>query len=175
MTASTPRRKSATAEHASATSADDLLPFETSFGYQIRQTNRLVSRYLQQKIAPYGLTLGMWYFLRALWNEDGLTQRELSVIVGTMEPTTLTAIRAMERAGLVRREQNKDDRRKLNIYLTERGHALKPQLLPLAKAVVDDAVSGFSEDERAAFLRYLADVQDNLRTRLEAQQGTGPE
>jgi DNA-binding MarR family transcriptional regulator len=154
---------------------DDLLPFETSVGYQIRQTNRLFCRYLQQQIAPYGLTLGMWYFLRALWDEDGLTQRELSVIVGTMEPTTLTAIKAMEREGLVRRQKNVEDRRKINIFLTERGRGLKAELLPLAKKVVEDSVAGFARAERERFLEDLKAVQRNLLERLDGPSRGEPE
>lgn len=76
------------------------LPFSESVGYQIRATHRSLQRFLQLKIEPYGTTLGMWYFLRALWHEDGLTQRELSDRAGTMEPTTLSAILIMEKKGL---------------------------------------------------------------------------
>lgn len=148
---------------------EELLPFEVSIGYQVRQTHRLIARYLQQKIAPHGVTLGMWYFLRALWHEDGLTQRELSVIVGTMEPTTLTAIKSMEAKGLVRRQKNAADRRKMNIYLTERGRELKAELIPLAKEVVEDAVSGFSDEDRAAFLGYLSAIQNNLLECVETE------
>src|SRR5437870_665414 len=78
-------------------------PLDESVGYQVRTTHRLLQRMLQVSIEPYGVTLGMWYFLRALWEEDGLTQRELSRRIGTMEPTTLTAIQTMERSGLVKR------------------------------------------------------------------------
>jgi MarR family transcriptional regulator, organic hydroperoxide resistance regulator len=147
-----------------------VLPFEESVGYQIRQTHRLVQRYLQQKIEPYGVTLGMWYFLRALWHQDGLTQRELSLVVGTMEPTTLTAINSMERKGFVRRVKNAEDRRKINVFLTQRGIALRAELMPLAKEVVNDAVAGFSTKEQAAFLRQLKVVQDNLTARIETAE-----
>jgi DNA-binding MarR family transcriptional regulator len=148
---------------------DELLPFEKSIGYQIRTTHRLMTRYLQQKITPHGVTVGMWYFLRVLWRQDGLTQRELSHIVGTMEPTTLTAIKSMERKGLVRRVKNGIDRRKINIFLTEQGQALKDELIPLAKEVVDDAVDGFSDRERAAMLEYLAAIQSNLHDLIEGE------
>lgn len=146
---------------------DELLPFENSIGYQIRTTNRLMTRYLQQKITPHGVTIGMWYFLRVLWRQDGLTQRELSHIVGTMEPTTLTAIKSMERIGLVRRVKNGTDRRKINIFLTEQGHALRNELIPLAKDVVDDAVEGFSDRERAVLLEFLGAIQKNLLQRID--------
>jgi DNA-binding MarR family transcriptional regulator len=146
---------------------DDVsLPFEESVGYQVRETHKLVQRCLQKRIEPHGVTLGMWYFLRALWHEDGLTQRELSDIVGTMEPTTLTAIRAMERSGLVVRERNSEDRRKINVFLTARGKRLKKRLMPLAKDVVDTAVRGFSERERRRLLDSLNAIQGNLRSEL---------
>src|SRR3954449_1911246 len=93
-----------------ASGGRDNFPFDVSVGYQIRATHRALQRFLQLKIEPYEITLGMWYFLRALWHEDGLTQRELSRRVGTMEPTTLSAILNMERCGLVRRVGNKKDR-----------------------------------------------------------------
>ena len=91
-----------------------------------------------------------------------MTQRELSLVVGTMEPTTLTAIKSMEKSGLVHRVNNEDDRRKINIYLTERGKALRAELMPLAKEVVDSSVRGFSDRERSTLLEYLKVIQDNL-------------
>lgn len=142
------------------------LPFENSVGYQIRITHRLVQRYLQSKIEPHGVTLGMWYFLRALWHEDGLTQRELSRRLGTMEPTTLTAIAAMEKAGLVTRVRNATDRRKLNVFLTEKGRGLKAELLPLAVEVVHAATDGFSPAEVRQFLKFLGAIQANVGREL---------
>lgn len=146
------------------------LPFEESVGYQVRLTHRLIQRYLQQKIQRQGVTLGMWYFLRALWEQDGLTQRELSSIVGTMEPTTLSAIKSLERAGFVKRRRNEEDRRKINILLTPQGRALKAELLPLAKEVIETAVRGFSERERQTFLQLLSAIQANLIPKLEGDQ-----
>ena len=143
------------------------LPFAESVGYQVRLTNRLIQKLLQQTIEPYGVTLGMWYFLRALWHEDGLTQRELSLIVGTMDPTTLLAIKSMEQTGLVERTRNKEDRRKINIFLTGKGRNLKDELLPLAKNVVQTAVKGFSEREFRTFLQLLSAIQANIRPILD--------
>ncbi len=145
-----------------AAESDADFPFAESVGYQIRCTHRALQRFLQLKIEPHGVTLGMWYFLRALWNEDGLNQRELSHRVGTMEPTTLSAILTMERRGLVRRVQNKKDRRKWHVHLTAKGRALKAELIPLAREVVDTAVQSLSRKEVRQLLDGLAEVQKNL-------------
>jgi MarR family transcriptional regulator, organic hydroperoxide resistance regulator len=144
-------------------------PLEMSVGYQVRMTHRALQRYLQGKIEPYGVTLGMWYFLRALWHEDGLTQhedgltqRELSRRIGTMEPTTLNAILTMERSGLVKRVRNKVDKRKIHVHLTPKGRKLKDELLPLAVSVVNTATKTLSSREITTLLKMLSSIRANL-------------
>jgi DNA-binding MarR family transcriptional regulator len=151
-------------------------PFSESVGYQVRATHRLLQRFLQFKIEPHGITPGMWYFLRALWHEDGLTQRELSDRVGTMEPTTLSAILIMEKKGLVRRVRDRADRRKWHIHLTAKALGFKRELIPLARDVVNTAVQNLSRGEVAQLLKGLTEVQKSLRGTLarldEADPGT---
>ncbi len=139
------------------------LPLGDSLGYQIRTTHRLFQRALQLEIERSGVTLGMWYFLRVLWSEDGITQSELSQRVGTMEPTTLSAIRDMERNGLVRRAPHPDDRRKINIYMTDEGRALRDQLLPTAHAVIAAASAGLTDREKTMLIALLKAMQANLQ------------
>ena len=137
-------------------------PLEASVGYQIRMVYRAMQRLLQTRIGPHGVTLGMWYYLRALWSEDGLTQRGLSRRIGTMEPTTLGAIQTMERSGLVRRVRSRDDRRKMHIHLTKKGRDLERLLMPLAVEVVEASVAGFSPDEVRQLLKFLRSIRDNI-------------
>lgn len=144
----------------------DDIPLELSVGYQLRVTHRALQRYLQAKIEPYGVTLGMWYFLRALWQQDGVTQSELSRSIGTMEPTTQSAIVAMERSGIVRRVKDKVDRRRRRVFLTAKGRELKRELLPLAAVVVQDASRGLTLRELTMFLECLKTIQGNLSADL---------
>jgi DNA-binding MarR family transcriptional regulator len=135
---------------------------ETSVGYLLRDTYRAFTKVLQSRIAAHGVTLGQWYFLRVLWDEDGLTQRELSQRVGMMEPTTVTALNGMEKRGYVKRVRNTDDKRKVNIYLTDRGRALRNTLLPHAIDVNIRAVAGVSPDDVETLRRTLNAMKFNL-------------
>ena len=108
------------------------------------------------------MTIGQWYFLRVLWDEDGLTQRELSLRVGMMEPTTVTALNGMEKRGYVRRVRNTEDKRKVNIYLTETGQALRNVLLPQAIDVNIRSVAGVSPDDVETVRRTLHAMKQNL-------------
>jgi DNA-binding MarR family transcriptional regulator len=137
-------------------------PLKDSAGYLLRMTHRSFARAVQAEIAPRGVTIGMWYFLRILWEEDGLTQRELSQRIEMMEPTTATALRNMEERNLVRRVRNPTDKRKVNIYLTEEGRALREVLLPYARQVNDTALAGVSDADVACFRRVLGQMRVNL-------------
>ena len=81
-------------------------PPDQSVGYLVREAHRAFLRALSARVSRHGVSIGMWYFLRALWEEDGLTQRELSRRVKMMEPTTATALESMERCGLISRTRN---------------------------------------------------------------------
>jgi len=74
---------------------------------------------------------------------------------------------AMEREGIVRRVRNTGDRRKVNIYLTERGRELEALLLPSGIAVVADAVRGLSGRQVATLLDLLGTVQRNIQDTLD--------
>jgi len=150
------------AQAAAAQGKDVEFHSETSVGYLLRDTYRAFTKVLQARISAHGVTIGQWYFLRVLWEEDGLTQRELSQRVGMMEPTTVTALNGMEKRGYVKRGRNTTDKRKVNIYLTDRGRALRNQLLPHAIDVNIRAVAGVPLADVEALRRTLHTMKRNL-------------
>jgi MarR family transcriptional regulator, organic hydroperoxide resistance regulator len=137
-------------------------PLAESSGFLVRDANRAFQRLLEKRIAPYGVARGQWYFLRVLWNEDGLSQRELSARVGTMEPTTVIALRTMEKSGLIRRVRSIDDRRRSHVWLTPKAQRLRTELLTLARGITDAAEAGISGGELALFRRVIARMTANL-------------
>jgi DNA-binding MarR family transcriptional regulator len=128
----------------------------------VRDAHRAFQHVLEQRIAPFGVTRGQWYFLRVLWIEDGLTQRELSARVGMMEPTTVIALRGMEKAGLLRRARSRDDRRRAHVWLTPEGRRLQKRLLPLARRIVARAEKGIPPGDLATFRAVIARMTKNL-------------
>lgn len=133
-----------------------------SVGYLLRDCYRSFSRALEARIKPRGIGLGQWYFLRELWEEDGLAQGDLSWRVGMTAPTTVVAIRRMVEDGLVVRKQDEADRRKVRIHLTQRGRQLRDELLPLAFEVNSIATEGFSKTEIRQFRSYVDRMKKNL-------------
>lgn len=143
-------------------------PPSRSSGYLVRDAHRAFQHLLEQRIARFGVTRGQWYFLRVLWIEDGLSQRELSGRVGMMEPTTVIALRSMEKAGLVRRVRSRDDRRRVHVWLTAEGRRLQEQLLPVARRIVAGAEKGISARQLVLFRSVISHMTRNLDQMIPA-------
>ena len=137
-------------------------PPRLSSGYMVRDAHRAFQRLLERRIAAYGVTRGQWYFLRVLWNADGLSQRELSARVGMMEPTTAIALRSMERSRLIRRFRGDDDRRKVRVFLTAKAKRLRDELLAVARGITEDAEHGVGTRDLACFRRVITRMTANL-------------
>jgi len=157
----------------SASSAPFSYPPRESVGHQVRWAHRALQRELEERLRPFGITSGMWHFLRALWEEDGLSQRELSDRVGTTEPTTVSALHAMEKRGLALRVPNATDRRKSNIFLTRPAKDLHDLLLKEAREVNRTATAGVSAAEIRGLKATLEKIRKNLAAANEARRAAG--
>lgn len=135
----------------------------------VKDATRALVRELQALLAERGVSFGHWTFLRILWDEDGLTQRELSRRAGVMEPTTHAALAAMQRDGHVERRLDTRDRRSWRIHLTVAGRRLKSELVPLAVEVNDRAVAGIPAQDIAATRRVLLGIIENLVAQAPAR------
>lgn len=128
----------------------------------VKDAARGLVRSLQLRLTEHSVSFGHWVFLRILWEADGLTQRELSVRAGVMDPTTLAAIRALETLGYVRRRKLAENRKNIYVFLTEAGAALKAKLVPLAEEVNAIAVRGIPPDHISITRQTLLEMVRNL-------------
>jgi len=144
-----------------ANPGQDLAP-ERSLGFQVRRCHRAFDRVLNGHLAPAGLSSGFWYFLRALWQENGATQKRLAQLNNVTEPTAVAVLAAMERLGVIRRERNAADRRKVNVFLTDRGDTLKAELMPTAQRINEIAGAGIPAADIDTCLAVLKRMSENL-------------
>src|SRR3984893_4627287 len=128
----------------------------------VKDATRALVRALQMRLAEHAVSFGHWTFLRILWEGDRLTQRELSEQAGVMEPTTLSALKAMERLGYIRRRKFAGDRKKVYVLLTPKGRQLRDRLVPLAEEVNSIAVRGVRKADISSTRGVLLAIIGNL-------------
>ena len=139
----------------------------------VKDATRALVRALQMRLVEHGVSFGHWAFLRILWEKDGLTQRSLSEQAGVMEPTTFSALKAMEQMGYVTRRQMPENRKNIYVYLTPKGRGLKARLVPLAEEVNRIAVAGLPAADVARTREVLLAIIENL-ARDEAGSANTP-
>jgi DNA-binding MarR family transcriptional regulator len=128
----------------------------------VKDAGKAFVRALQIRLAKLSIAHGHWTFLRILWKRDGITQVELSRLVGVMRPSTFAAVQAMEKLGYVERRQKPGNRKKVYIHLTQVGRALEAKLVPHAVDVNAIASAGLSAAELSEFRRILVKLTENL-------------
>jgi DNA-binding MarR family transcriptional regulator len=132
----------------------------------------MFDRVLGAHLARHDLNTGFWYYLRALWAEDGLTQKQLSDMTNVTESTTVTVIEMMRKRGLIIRARDPRDRRKLRVSLTTLGRSLQRELMPYAFQINAIAAAGVPREEIEMCLSVLMKLSTNLQHYGARPRGT---
>jgi DNA-binding MarR family transcriptional regulator len=114
---------------------DDFSPTQDSLGFIIYRTALALKAALQRCFKEHGfaITAEQWAIIRHLWEEDGLSQREIAEKTSKDKPNITRMVDALEKKRLVFRQPDPRDRRKYCIYLTKEGRQLLERLWPLAQ------------------------------------------
>lgn len=128
---------------------------EKSIGFLLSKAYQRAWAILREEIERYDLTPPQFALLAFLWQQDGLTQVELSD-KGQIDRSTIGGlIDRLERVGLLERRQHPQDRRAYLIYLTEQGKAMEDTLSACAGRSLERFTSGLNEDEVKELRRML--------------------
>ena len=147
---------------------DEPFVIEESLGYLVARLSRTFARDLSGRLAAHGVSVGQWAVLAFLWAQDGQSQGELSRGVAIDDATMVRTIDRMERDGLVRRERDASDRRRINIFITDKGRSLQDSLVPCAIASNEAATRTFTDAEE----RQLGELMRRMIGSLEGAPPT---
>ena len=100
--------------------------------------------------------------LYVLWQTDGIPIRTLSEQCGLAITSLTTMLERMEAQGLIRRVQDREDKRKTLLYLTEDARALKRDYDEVSRQMTEIYYQGFSEEQIVRFERDLDRIRQNL-------------
>lgn len=135
--------------------SDTMYDINTSIGFLLAKAYQRAWAIMRGEIEPFDLTPPQFGLLAFLWQQDGLTQVELSE-KGQIDRTTVGGlVDRLEKIGLVERRQHPQDRRAYKIHLTERGRELEGPLTECAGRSVTKFTKGLSKQEVAELRRML--------------------
>jgi len=128
-------------------------------GLQLAQTTKVVRRAFDEALTQAGGSLPIWLVMVALKNHHHGTQRDLAEVMEIEGPTLTHHLNRMERAGLLMRTRDPQNRRVHQVTLTAAGEALFEQLLGAVTAFDRRLRRGLGKTD----LDTLGAVLDQLR------------
>jgi len=140
------------------------------FGVLLHGTARAWRLQLDARLRPMGFTQAKW---RTLWHlsvaEHPLTQAEVAARLGIEEPTLVTLLHRLEKAGWVARRNVSHDRRCKTVHLAPRARRVIEQIGSAAFKLRHELLDDISPSDLRACIRVL----DRIRQKAEKGNGNG--
>lgn len=120
---------------------------EESVGFLMRQVLSHLSHEIERQFAPSDLTNAQWIPLFKLYNKRASTVAELARQCSLDGGAMTRTLDRLEAKGLCERARSEDDRRVVNIHLTEAGRQAAAGIPAVLCHVQNSYLDGFSREE----------------------------
>ena len=107
------------------------------------------------RLEPFGVEPRAYAVMKALSENDGQSQRQLSTQLGIHRNVMVTVIDRLEHLGLVDRMPHPDDRRAFAVTLTQKARELLPKLDGQGVSQENEITASLTDAERKAVLQLL--------------------
>ncbi|MFB6468312.1 MarR family winged helix-turn-helix transcriptional regulator [Cytobacillus sp. Hz8] len=105
------------------------LQLEKQLCFAVYETASEFNKLYTSVLQPFGLTYPQYLVLLALWEQDGLTSKELGEKVNLGTGTLTPMITRMEANGWLQKMRAKEDERKVYIFLQEKAENEKAAIV----------------------------------------------
>src|SRR5258708_21535841 len=96
-----------------------------SFGLLIGRVALIHRTRVSEYLSELNVYVGQEMLLKCLWNQDGLSQKEIADLMGIQAATATRMVIRMERSGFVERRTDPEDQRVSQDYLSDLGRSLQ--------------------------------------------------
>lgn len=136
---------------------------EDSLGFILNRLNTKLKNELFKRLKEYDVTPEQWSILNCLWVQEGITPRELADIIFKDKPNTNRILEKLQMKELIVRKPHPIDKRSFQIFLTERGLALKDKLIPTVTQLLEETTAGIEKNKILKIKKILNQMHDNLK------------
>lgn len=121
---------------------------------------------LKRKMDSLGLSGLMHTVLHKVGEMGSCTQEEIMFESLADKGAISRDCAKLEESGLITRQPDPENKRRKILTLTEKGKAVRKELVELDDSTAEVLLSGFSEEEKAQFVSYLERMEKNAEKLL---------
>lgn len=129
-------------------------------GNLLRRCHQISVAIFLRKCEAFQLTQLQYVMLSALEELGSLDQVTLGRQTALDRNTVAVVVRKLEDRGLVSRRRNPEDRRAMQVTLTEAGRELRAKVEPLVEEVQEEILAPLPPDEQETLCRLLKRIAD---------------
>ena len=135
-----------------------LPPFNFGVAAALLRAREAVMRPLRPVLREHGLTEQQWRLLRVVMNSGPMEIGLVSDAAMLLSPSVSRIVREMVERGLIKKEGDAKDARRVIIRITAEGESLVHSSAPGVIAVLDSLSSTFGEKRLAALVVELGEL-----------------
>jgi DNA-binding MarR family transcriptional regulator len=139
-------------------------PLNAQVLFAVRALAQRINDDATERLAELGLTARQYNYLAVIYVEESVTPNEIGTLIHTANPTVTSMLNALERDGLVVREQHPEDGRSSVVTLTARGKALYERAFQLHHDPIEETMAVLTARERAKLVDVLVRLGDSFET-----------
>lgn len=133
-------------------------------GFIFNNSSRKFNQFAMSFFKPYDLTPEQAGVIRRLGEQDGISQKELSIRMVKDQTNITRLLDQLEKKKLVIRRPNKEDRRSFLAYLTEDGKEMNEKIILVESQIMEIVFKGLSEERIALWKEVIEDIAENINT-----------
>lgn len=141
-----------------------------SLGYRVGTLHRLYLLCVKNIMTNMDISVSLIPFLGELYHSDGIGQGMLSERVNMDKGSTARAIARLERKGLVKRDENKSNKREKLVYLTPKAIGMREKFFSPLYKMSRIMSKGFSTQKRKQLLESFNFMTENLKRELSQRR-----
>lgn len=133
-------------------------------GFTVKQINNIYEKELNERLKKLGITSSQCAVLDYLFhtNKEEINQRDVEKNLSLKNPTVTGILKRMEEKGFILSVPNASDKRKKNIYLTEKAYDIQRKMDADRRKLDKRLMIGLTKKEVEALSRGLEKVLYNI-------------
>ena len=135
---------------------------ENTISYLLRSVAMTYRHYAHNMLGKDRWGVSQDLIIYHLAQQKGLNQKELVEKLNITPASVSSLVNQMESEGLLVKVQDEKDARKFSLSLTGKGQSMVSQVIDSWLKIQEEITEGFTDEEKATFLRLLKHVKQNL-------------
>lgn len=131
-------------------------------GKYITIISKNMNYYFNKKLEKYNIKRNQLQILHYLYNNEGVSQNELGNVIMVDKITVTKILKGLVKEGYVEKREGNEDKRRKELYVTEKGYKLHDEIYAIMREVTDILFQDFSYGEKQIVKELLIRMSTNI-------------